>query len=618
MDLHNLDVAAITETWFSAGINDSEVARNGDFEVFRRDRDGHGGGVQLLVRKGIPCSEVMIDLISSELVSVDLVINDKPIRFICVYFSPTGDTALLTGRMEQLCTDLMKFMEIDSTVVVVGDFNLPLVKWDIFGCPRRLDGSPSKESLFLEMCSAAGWVQFVEAPTRLQSNTILDLVLSNDDAVGSVTLLPLSIIFRRSLEDGTVPELFRCAVVAPVHKKGSKSDPTNKRPVSMTPTACKLLECILSEAIYENADDQGLIFREQFAYRPKFSSVIQLLECQQDWAMMANASKCFDVVYFDFKSAFESVTHSKLIDLLPQYGVGTRLVCWISSFLSGRTFKVKVDNALSSSGHVTSGCPQGTILGPLMYILYTNSLMYIIPPNISVKVYADDVKLYGPAGSEEEGQLLQSALDKFYEWTLNLDLKLSVGKCAVVHFGHGNNQFQYTLNGDVLSKETVIRDLGVLISSNFKHSEHVTDVINRGSRTANWIRRSFVVKDPKLYLKLFDIYVLPLITYASPVWSPGLLKDQRSLQKMQRCFIRRVAFQCGVDKSSIEYKDILHTLYEADGAMFQTILADDFRAEKFFNVYPTTSRRGINVQPKCIATKSCINNLFSWRVSRYS
>ena len=227
-------------------------------------------------------------------------------------------------------------------------------------------------------------------------------------------------MFRKSLDDREAPSLFRTAIVAPVHKKGPSTEAKNKRPVSMTAVPCKLLESVLCNAIYQNANFQGLITGEQFAYRPGLSTTLQLLETQNDWALTINESKCLDVAYFDFRSAFEKVTHCKLRKMLPFFGVGPKLIKWSAAFLRDRTFRVKINETLSNFGKATSGCPQGTLIDPLMYILYTNSLGNILTQNVRHKVYADDMKIYMAVNDDKACQIFQKALNKFYEWSTKL------------------------------------------------------------------------------------------------------------------------------------------------------------------------------------------------------
>lgn len=128
---------------------------------------------------------------------------------------------------------------------------------------------------------------------------------------------------------------------------------------------------------------------------------------------MLNDSTCFDVIYFDFKNAFETVTHDKLLTVLPACGVGPSIVAWIEASLSGRRFRVKVRCAISAECEASSGCPQGTCMGPLMYLLYIDPLKNIIPHDVGYKVYVNDIKILGRADSEDNIANLRLMLRRF-------------------------------------------------------------------------------------------------------------------------------------------------------------------------------------------------------------
>ena len=311
-----------------------------------------------------------------------------------------------------------------------------------------------------------------------------------------------------------MPDLFRCAIVCPVHKKGKRCDPQNKRPVSLTVVASKLLESVLCTAIYENANRQGLLHDAQYAYRPGLSATLQLIDTQFEWARLMKDGKCFDAIYFDFKSAFETVTHHKLIELLPSYGVGPRLVAWIADYLSRRTFRVRVNSSLSRERCVSSGCPQGTCIGPLMFLLYIDSIKLIVPPDLGMRVYADDVKFFRQVDTGEQNRSFEETLVRFEKWCSNLDLKLSVGKCVVLHFGQRNQKHTYYINGQALTAVSDVKDLGVFTSTNLRYSAHTIDVVRRTSIRANHILRSFIIKSPSLYITLFRIYTMPILLYS--------------------------------------------------------------------------------------------------------
>lgn len=160
-------------------------------------------------------------------------------------------------------------------------------------------------------------------------------------------------MFERSLNDGEVPELIRQTIVVPIHKKGDKAKPSNKRNISLTCSSYKLFEQVISVAILDNAVRQGAICEEQHAYRNGHSCCTQLLLYQNDVAALVNEGSFFDVVMFDFKSAFELTTHAKLLDCLSAIGDGDKLIGWIRVFLTGRSFRVAVGKELSSTAYTT-------------------------------------------------------------------------------------------------------------------------------------------------------------------------------------------------------------------------------------------------------------------------
>ena len=246
---------------------------------------------------------------------------------------------------------------------------------------------------------------------------------------------PLSIIYRRSLDDGAVPSTFKTAYIAPVHKKGLRSDPANKRPVSLTAVTCRVLEKLICRSVLQNAESQGLISKQQFAYRSRKSTTDCLLSFTNFVANAINRGDNVDVVYTDYKNAFETMPHDLLVSVLPLKAVGGRLKRWISEFLSGRTFRVKIRGSLSRVAYASTGCPQGTVLGAVLFMLFIDQLKMIVPEKIRFYVYADDIKFAAIVKDESDRSLLQSLLTDFAEWSKMMGMTLSVNKCSVMHFG---------------------------------------------------------------------------------------------------------------------------------------------------------------------------------------
>ena len=186
---------------------------------------------------------------------------------------------------------------------------------------------------------------------------------------------PLSMLFRLSLDSGRVPAAFRTAWISPVHKKGSRSDPLNKRPVSLTSIICKTMERLICDTLLVNAETQRLLSDRQFAYRRHRSTQQSLLSFLNFIALRVNEKSSVDVIYTDFKSAFETMPHDLLLSVLPAKGVGPRITRWISDFLRDRSFRVKVNDSLSTPGFATTGAPQGTVIGSLLFLFFVDQVL---------------------------------------------------------------------------------------------------------------------------------------------------------------------------------------------------------------------------------------------------
>ena len=206
--------------------------------------------------------------------------------------------------------------------------------------------------------------------------------------------IPLSLIFNLSLSTSTLPAHWKSAVVSPVFKKGSASDPSNYRPISLTSTSCKILESILKDNIIDHLLINGLLSKQQHGFLAKRSTITQLLDCCKDWMQNINRNSQTDIIYLDFAKAFDSVVHSKLLLKLERYGIDGLTLKWINAFLTNRTQKVKVGSYMSSSSIVTSGVPQGSVLGPVLFLIFMKDICNLPNFDANMILFADDVKLY--------------------------------------------------------------------------------------------------------------------------------------------------------------------------------------------------------------------------------
>ena len=211
----------------------------------------------------------------------------------------------------------------------------------------------------------------------------------------STLALPLAFIFDQSFRNHSLPASWLQAIVTPIFKKGTTADPCNYRPISLTSTCCKAMERIINTQLIDYLLQNQLITKHQHGFLRKHSTTTNLLETLNDFTLALNNKLTTDVIYIDFQKAFDTVSHTKLLAKLSAYGICGDLLLWISAFLSGRTQVVRISSTLSDPIHIISGVPQGSVLGPSLFLIYINDLPDCLQlRNVYVKLYADDAKMY--------------------------------------------------------------------------------------------------------------------------------------------------------------------------------------------------------------------------------
>ena len=345
----------------------------------------------------------------------------------------------------------------------------------------------------------------------------------------------LANLFNKSFSSGMLPQDWKLANIAPIHKKNSKCKRENYRQISLTSIISKIAEKIVRDRSVEFWLSRKVFNENQFGYLKNKSTLSQLLLCYNDWAKTRNDTKATDVVFMDFSKAFDSVPHERLLYKLEQHGIGGALLKWFRNFLTNRQQRVVVRGSYSKWTNVTSGVPQGTILGPILFLIYINDLPNEIVSH--VKLFADDTKVYRKLSDpENDGEILQSDLNRMSEWTNLWQLSFNLDKCVVMRITHHKDKSipEYYLSDKKLKVANEFKDLGVIVSSDLSWSNQVASTVKKANRIVGLIKRTIGFSSTSIFSTLYKSLVRPVLEYAAPVWSPYLVKDVKALERVQR------------------------------------------------------------------------------------
>lgn len=367
---------------------------------------------------------------------------------------------------------------------------------------------------------------------------------------------PLVYLFDSFLQLNYVPIQWKKAVIIPVFKKGNQNNPLNYRPISLTSSFCRIFESILFDKILSHLLHNNLLSPFQFGFLPNRSTCSQILHCLNKWynAFFSNVNT--SIIYTDIAKAFDTVSHEKLVKVISSYKICPTVTHWLKQFLKDRFQQVAIADSVSSPLVVHSGIPQGSVIGPLLFIIFFNditSCATFLEKNGGISLFADDAKLF----STDEKKL-QDSLNCLHSWTTNFQLKLAPHKCFLLTLRKSSNNFQPTnfyLDNHLIQSTDSIKDLGVTISHDLKWAQHINRIFVKASSRSFQILKSFRTKNIFTLLKLFKTYVRPILEFNSPIWSPYLRKDIDKIEQVQKIFTKQAFLRCGISFSS--YNDRL-------------------------------------------------------------
>ena len=340
---------------------------------------------------------------------------------------------------------------------------------------------------------------------------------------------------------GVLPQEWKMAIVVPIFKKGNRSECRNYRPISLTCSLCKVFERLLKDHMLQFLLNNDLLNGSQHGFLPNRSCLTALLTFLEEVTISVDNKVPVDIVLLDFSKAFDSVPHDKLIIKLKNIGFSGLIISLIESFLADRCQKVTVSNSFSDYLPITSGVPQGSVLGPLLFIIYINDIDDDTSSNV-IK-FADDVKIFAPCIGGISPHLprpasLQDDLNTISQWCKDWCLNLNFAKCFCFHVGSNNPHSSYSIDDHPLSDVNLIVDLGITFTEDLKPSAQCLKVAAKAQRMISVIKLSFKYLDVNTLTLLYKALVRPILEYCGVVWCPYLIKDIDILENVQRRFTR--------------------------------------------------------------------------------
>lgn len=354
---------------------------------------------------------------------------------------------------------------------------------------------------------------------------------------------PLTHIINTSIQSGVFPSKWKMANVSPIFKTGDEAEISNYRPIAILNACAKVYERVLFKLVYNHV--KNYISSYQHGFMPGRSTITNLLLFTDFISCELDSASRVDAIYLDFKKAFDRVNHAVLLNKLRKFGFSNLLLKLFASYLQGRSLQVIFGHFKSEEFFSNIGVPQGSNLGPLLFLLMINDLPDRVKHS-KILLFADDVKLYNSIANEDDMACLQEDLVNISEWCRDNDMDLNAGKCKFIIFTRKTDfpVLNYNINGIELERVNVIRDLGVLLDSELSFKYHIDNLVNAGNKLLGFvIRNTRYFTDIATSLLLFNSLVRSKLEYASEIWNPSYNTCDNSIERIQNKFLRYLYFK---------------------------------------------------------------------------
>lgn len=355
--------------------------------------------------------------------------------------------------------------------------------------------------------------------------------------------LPLLLLWRSSVENGVIPQELKHGRISPIFKGGCHSDPSNYRPVALTSHVVKVFERVVNKTLMRYLEDTQKMNPNQHGFRKGRSCLSQLVQHHYHIVSLLEANCDVDVIYLDFAKAFDKVDHALLLEKLRRIGICGKVHRWLETFLTNRTQTVRVTGSESEVEKVISGVPQGTVLGPVLFLIHVSDIDQEVKHS-RVASFADDTRVLRKVRGPEDVTLLQDDLNSIYDWAARNNMAFNSTKFELIRYKATQDEMErggyVSPDGVPIERKSAVKDLGVVVSDSGEFGEQINQMVTRAKKKLGWVLRSFETRQREHMLTLYKALILPLLEYCSQLWNPSRVGEIQKLEAVQRTLTARI------------------------------------------------------------------------------